>query len=397
MLKRIENIFVLFIIICSTSFYSLTMLGPLAKGAELLGVLAIVVLLFIYWTYSDQKLFKQQYTLLIMLIFISLFTSMVMAQATREQSFSSTLIAQRAIYYYLFYFLLHQLKIKPSDLEKIFIALGIVHVILYLLQFFFYPKILFDVFMLSDRGTIRIYMKGSDYLVISYFMCIQAFFRTNKIKYLLLTLVFFSIFILLGGRQTMAIMAFVLILFLIYDKKVKSRILLGMLIMACVFLVFIIFQEIFQQLVVQSAKDSRLGADYIRFVSARYFLTDFFKSPLAYITGNGMYSNSTNYGIEIKRLMSHGYYLGDIGLIGNYAIYGIFFIIGVIGICVKSLRARILEAHTYVKYMFIAIVLSLITGGGFVNADFICSITCLLYMIDVSVHFKRSKAEIIQN
>lgn len=362
------------------------MLGPLAKGAELLGVLAIVILLFIYWTYSDQKIFRQQYTLLILLIFISLFTSTVMAQATREQSFSSTLIAQRAIYYYLFYFLLHQLKIKPSDLEKIFIALGIVHVILYLLQYFFYPKILFDVFMLSDRGTIRIYMKGSDYLVISYFMCIQAFFRTNKVKYLLLTLVFFSIFILLGGRQTMAIMAFVLILFLIYDKKVKSRIFLGILIMACIFLVFIIFQEIFQQLVVQSSKDTRLGANYIRFVSARHFLTDFFKSPLAYITGNGMFSNNTSYGIEIKRLMSQGYYLGDIGLLGNYAIYGLFFVIGVLGICIRAFRTKILQNHVYIKYMFIAIVLSLITGGGFVNADFICAICCLLYIIDVSAH-----------
>lgn len=387
MLKRLENIYVIFIILCSTSFFSFAFLGPIAKAAELMGVVFIMALLVLFWIYTDQSKFKEHFTVFIVFILISLITSSLMANATRDQSFVSTAIAQRAIYYYLFYFLLHQLKIRPSDLEKIFITFGLIHVGLYLIQFFLYPKVIFDVFILSGRGTIRIYMKGSDYLVISYFMCIQAFFRTNKIKYLLLTFVFFSIFILLGGRQTMAIMAFVLILFLIYDKRVKSRILLGMLIMACVFLVYIIFQEIFQQLVVQSARDSRLGADYIRFVSARHFLTDFFKSPIGYITGNGMFDNNTSYGAEIKRLMSQGYYLGDIGLVGNYAIYGSFFVIGVLGICIKVFRMKILQNHAYIKYMFIAIVLSLITGGGFVNADFICAICCLLYLLDTSFYF----------
>lgn len=191
MLKRIENFYVFFIILCSTSFLSLSVLGPVGKMGELLGIGVIVILLLLHIVYSDQKIFKQQYTFFIALIFLSLITSMLMAKFSRDQDFKDTLFAQRAIYYYFFYFLLHQLKVRPQDLEKIFIFFGLLHVAMYIIQFFMFPKVVFDVFMLADRGTIRIYLKGSDYMAIAYFISIQAFFRTNKFKYLILILLFF--------------------------------------------------------------------------------------------------------------------------------------------------------------------------------------------------------------
>ena len=391
--RFLNNLFVIIIIICSTSLYSLSMLGSGTKIIELLGVGLIFVLLVLHIVYASQTKIRHNFTWLILFIFLSLITSMLMARFSRNQGFTETLFAQRAIYYYLFYFLLHQLKIKPEDLERIFIAFGLLHVFLYFVQFFLFPRIIFDVFMLSDRGTIRIYLKGSDYLAISYFMSIQAFLRTNKIKYLVLILLFFSIFILLGGRQTMAIMALTLILFIIFSKKVKSRLFIGFLVAVCISLVLVMFQGIFEALIKQSARDRSLGSDYIRFISARHFLTDFFRTPVAYITGNGMFSNNSNYGHEIRRLMMQGYFLGDIGLIGNYAIYGAFFVIGVIGICIKSLILRIKNNQIYIRYMFIAIILSLITGGGFVNSDFICATMCLLYLIDISHYTVTDKSE----
>jgi len=360
------------------------MLGPIAKLGEILGVGIIVVLLLMHIVYGDQKTFPHHFTVFILLIFLSLITSMLMARFSRDQNFADTLFAQRAIYYYLFYFLLHQLKVRPADLERIFIIFGFLHVALYLVQFFLFPRIIFDVFILEHRGTVRIYLKGSDYLAIAYFMSIQAFFRTNKIKFLIYTMVFFSIFVLLGGRQTMAIMAFTLVLFLIFSKKVRSRLFIGFLVAVCIGLVFIMFQGIFEALVTQSIHDRSRGSEYIRIVATKYFLTDFIKSPWAYITGNGMFAPHSSYGIEINRLMARGYYLSDIGLFGNYVIYGAFFVMGVIGICIKSLTIRINSTQAYIRYMFIAIVLALLTGGGFVNSDFICATMCLLYIIDIS-------------
>ena len=394
MLKRINNIYLIIIIFCSTSLYSLSSLGSGAKAAEFLGVLIVVVLLILYIVYGEVTHIRHNFTPFILLIFFSLITSMFMALYSRDQKLMDTFIAQRAMYYYLLYFLLHQLKIRPIDLERIFIAFGLLYVLLYLVQFFLYPKIIFDVFILSGRGTVRIYLKGSDYLAIAYFMSIHAFFRTNRIKYLLLILLFFSIYVLLGGRQTMATMAFTLVLFLIFSKKVKSRLMIGFLILVCAVLVSYMFQGIIQALVTQSLQDRSHGADYIRIVAAKHFLTDFFRTPVAYISGNGMYSNTSSYGLEISRLRSQGYYLSDIGLIGNYAIYGAFFIIGVLGICIKSLTIKINSNFIYIRYMFIAIVFALLTGGGFMYSDFICSTVCLLYLIDTSGYLPKENSKI---
>ena len=114
-------------------------------------------------------------------------------------------------------------------------------------------------------------------------------------------------------------------------------------------------------------------------------MTEFNSSNWLYILGNGAYGEGTDYGKEIAlNAIIRQFFLGDIGLIGNYVLYGVLFVLGVITICVRSLRLRIETMHAYIKYMFIAIILSLLTGGAFAHSDFIVFIGCVLYLIDLS-------------
>jgi hypothetical protein len=385
LLKRVNNLFVILIILCSTGFFNLTMLGSGQKAAELMGAGIIVALLAIHYTYSDQLTFRKNFVSFILLIFLSAVTSMMTANYVREQSFAASLFAERAIFYYLFYFLLHQLKIRPRDLEIIFIIFGIIHVALYLLQYFSYPKILFDVFMMSDRGTIRIYLKGSDYLALCYFMSMYFWLKTNKIIYAVFMLAAFSIFLLLGGRQTMALMVLILILAVFFTRKVKSRLFISVMVVGCAACVFYMFQDIFKELLVTSNRDRSQGSNYVRVQATKYFMTTFFKTPVAYITGNGVPGNNSEYGSEISLIrMSKGFYLGDIGMIGTYIMYGIFFVFGVAGIFYKAFVTKIQEHYRYVKFMFLGSLLSLFTGSGFGETDYICFICCLMYIIDVT-------------
>jgi hypothetical protein len=397
LLRRVNNLFVILIIVLSTGIFNLHKLGSGQKAAELLGIGIIIGLLLIHLIYSDQGTFRKNFTPFIFLIFLSVITSMFNANYVREQTFSVSIFAQRAIFYYFFYFLLHQLKIRPADLETIFVIFGILHILLYLAQYFSYPKILFDVFMISDRGTIRIYLKGSDYLALCYFMSMYALLRTNKIKYLVYMLASFSIFILLGGRQTMALMILVLFLALLFTKKVRSRILFIVMMVGCAMLVFYLFQGIFQELIVTSNKNRSQGANYVRISGTKFFLTDFYKSNIAYITGNGVPGTGSSYGSEMKLLqLSKGYYLGDIGVIGTYVTYGLFFILGLIGIFFKVFTTKIDSRFLYIKYMFLGTLFSLVTGGGFAEPDFICFICCLLYLVDVTaIENETVPAEII--
>lgn len=394
LLKRVNNLFVILIILCSTGVFNLSKLGSGQKAAELMGAGIIVGLLFIHYTYSDQLNFRKNFVPFLFLIFLSFVSSMITAAYVREQSFATSLFTQRAIFYYLFYLLLHQLKIRPKDLEIIFIIFGVIHVGLYLLQYFSYPKILFDVFMISDRGTIRIYLAGSDYLALCYFMSMYFWLKTNKIIYAILMLAAFSIFVLLGGRQTMALMVLVLILAIFFTRKVKSRLLISVMLVGCAACVFYMFQDIFNELLVTSNRDRSQGSSYVRIQATKFFLTNFFKSPVAYITGNGVPGNNSEYGSEVSLIrLSKGFYLGDIGMIGTYVMYGAFFVLGVAGIFYKAFTTRIQEHYRYIKYMFFGSLLSLVTGSGFGETDYICFICCLMYIIDVTAIPNESATE----
>ena len=383
--RRLNNLTVIFIIFCSTSFYNFTILGPLQKIADIAGVGTILILILIQLVYSHETSNQRNFNWPVSLIIFASFTSMFAANLFHDQGFGHTLFAQRSLYFYLFYFLLHQLKVQVRDLEKIFIVMGLLYIALYLAQYFLYPKIIFDAFIRETRGTIRIYMPGAVYLTAAFFISLQNFMRTNRFKYLVLLLGIFSIIIMNGGRQSMAIMALMVVLFLVFDRKVKSKIFLGMLGMIGAFAIFLIFQDIFKALIMQSRSDANLGEEYVRIQAAQYYLTEFYRNPLAYITGHGAYYAGTNYGKVIEHnILYHQYYLGDIGLIGNYVIFGSFFILGVLTICFRSLRLRIEEQYTYIKYIYLAIIISLLTSGVFAQGDYIVFFGCLMYIVDVS-------------
>lgn len=183
----------------------------------------------------------------------------------------------------------------------------------------------------------------------------------------------------------MAVMALIVIFFLIIDRKVKSKLFLAFLGLIGAFAIFLIFQNIFQALILQSQSDIQSGSEYIRFKTSGYFLTDFFKNTASYITGNGAFSGKSRYGKEIEYIaFRHQYFLGDIGLIGNYVIYGAFFLVGVIIICIRSLKIRVETQYVYIKYMFISVIFSLFTSAAFIQSDYIVLFSSVLYIFDVS-------------
>ncbi len=372
--KRINILVYTIIILCSTSLYKFSVFGIFQEIAELIGVGIILIVLVLHGVYSEHnKGIRKHFVFPVSLIILSLIGSMSMAYYTRDQPIIQTIFAQRAIYFYLLYFVLHQLKISAKDLERIWIMLGVVYIILFLVQYSVFPKILFDAYVRSDRGTIRIYLPGSVYLMISFFFCAQYFFRTNRIKYLILLLLIFVIYILTGGRQILATILLVLILFLMIDRQIKSRIVLAILGLAGVFAGYVLFQGIIEGILHESERNLGQGDSYVRFRAVNYYLTDFFKSPIAYITGNGMFFSSSNYGKEIMYIkVTHHYVLGDIGLFGNYAIYGAFFVWGILYICYKSLVTSIESRYTYIKLMFLTMVISAVIAGGFGQSDTIC-------------------------
>jgi hypothetical protein len=183
----------------------------------------------------------------------------------------------------------------------------------------------------------------------------------------------------------MATVVLIVVMFLLFDRRIKSRLAITFVGIVSAFAIYFIFQGVFEAIFNVSQSDLRLGENYIRFRAAEYYLTDFFKSPIAYITGNGMFNWDSSYGKEVTfNMVYHRYYLADIGLVGNYAIFGLLFVLGIFIILIRSLSIKIESNYMYIRLMFISMLLSVIIAAGFALSDTICFVTLAMYVIDVS-------------
>lgn len=360
------------------------------KIIGLAGVAILILIIGLQLIYSPAEHFILNFKWEILLIFVSVFTSMFMANSTYNQGFGTTLIAQRFMYYYLTYYMLHLLKIPDYNLEKIIIGLAVVYSGFYFIQFAAFPARIFDVRAAESRGTIRIFLPGLSYLIIAYFFILNQIFKSFTSVKLAMLLLFLSIFFLMATRQLILSVLIVTVANVLFSKQIKSKILLILLISFGTIPLIIMFQDLILSMITLSQKQSENFQENIRVVAATFFLTEFFPNNLAYITGNGADSSNSTYGVLIQMYKNvYGFYQSDVGIIGDFSRFGLFFLIGVILILTKVLKAKMTANLNYIRSFFVMVILVSFTGGGFFgeSADSIVAICLLLYIVDVN-HFR---------
>jgi hypothetical protein len=314
-----------------------------------------------------------------------------------QQGFAITAVTQRFIYFLLFYPLLHVLKPKPEELIRIVIYLGIIYAVIYLLQKMAYPMKLVDAKLFIDRATLRITIAGSGLLLIAYLVGLTKFIKTYDIRYFLLCLLSLVIFVLLGSRQVIAPAVLMAILSVIFSKKVKSRAVTILLMASVAIPVYFIFAEILGQMLTFSQHQAAYYKEDVRFKAAIYFLTDFFPNKLSYITGNGVPSALSPYGIQVnafKKVL--GFHQSDIGIIGDYSTFGILLVIAQIIIYVRAMSIRLPGELDFIKLNFLVLILTIfISGGAFSYAENIVIICLSLYLIDISHVYDKAEKGIL--
>ena len=380
-----KKLIIVLIILCSLLFYDFKLLGKFSKILELAGIGLMLVTSIFYAVYDNSFRFKHNFSLPILIILLSLPFSMYVANLFHNQSIGVSLYSQRSIYYYLLYFVLHQLKIKPKEFERIFFFLAIVYIALYLLQYFLFPTIIFNASVFKDRGTLRMFLYGLSYMMIAYFFALQVLLRQNQLKYIIFLMIALTIIIMIGSRMLLFSVAAVTLFNLIIEKRIKSKLAIYGLVLTGMVLLFLAFQNVFEELISVTRETREEGMENIRVKAARYFLSRFFPNTFAYIFGNGATGAHSEYSAIVGFMSKkYGYFLSDIGIIGNYINYGVFFVIGVLGILYKSLKLKIQPGFNYIKYFVVLNALCLIVAGGFAQSDFIVLVAITLYMLDVS-------------
>lgn len=392
----IKKIVILFIIIASLGMFNVIFLSKdIIKVLELAGIGVILMVIMLQLVYSHGEGFSYSFKWEMIFIFTGVGLSMLMAYSGHGQGFSTTLIAQRFMYFYLFYFALHLIRISDSDLEKMMVFLAVAHVVFYMMQYMAHPNKIFDVRTSEDRGTLRIFLPGLSYLLLAYFYVLNKLFKNFSVGQLFLLFFFFSVFVLMGTRQIIFSMFMLTMINVLLSKRVKSKFLILILVLLSAIPVVFMFQDIFLNLLNVSQEQSEGFEEDIRVRAATYFLTDLFPNRTAYITGNGADSANSPYGYMIQMYRDvYGFYQSDVGLIGDFSKFGTFFLIGVFSILIRVLTGKLSEKYVYIKYFYINILMTLFTGGGaFGEGNSIVAVCFTLYIIDVDRHNRKLSEE----
>lgn len=391
---------VILVILCSVDFFTLAFIPEVVqKGADILAIGLIAALMVILLIYDHADSIPKNFILPIIMIFIAMAVSMFAAYAYQDQAISVTLWSQRAIYYYLFYFLLSRFRLHPEFIMKLITYFGAIYMAIYIVQNIVYPYELISYRLFSDRSTLRIFMPGAGYYQLGYYLCLYLFFKNHRISNLLYILCALVVTVLLGSRQLIASLVLITIIFLIFNRVVKAKaVLIPMMVVSLIPLYFL-FQEVFNAMLELTGDQATNLNDNIRVRATKFFLTDFLQTPFSYVTGNGAEGNSL-YGLRIQKYsLQYGFYQSDVGLIGDYTKYGILFIIGVFISLIKVFRAKLTGKNVFVKYFMLGVTLMLFTGSSaYANTANVVVLCLIFYFIDASIYLQdnQEKKEIDQ-
>jgi hypothetical protein len=346
-----------------------------------LGLMILLIILRII--YLPPNRVKMNFSIPILLLLIGSIPSMFIAQVYHNQSFIISIFANRFILFYLLYFFVHFYRINTKFVLHLIVFIGLFAVSLYYIQYTLYPKQILNIGIIEGRGTIRLFVAGMLCSQVAYFYFLNRFFKENRITYLLLSFLTLSIFVLQGTRQLIFGLAFLTLINLLFAKRIKSRFLITLTLSVAIVAVYFVFREIFIELTQVSSSQMQQMGEGIRLKAARYFLTDFMPSSWAYIFGNSEAGPGSIYGQrQFILALNYGYYITDLGILGDYITYGLVFVIAGLFMLIKALRFRINNSLIYLKFYILSQCFTIITGKGiFGGVDIIMLL--ILYVFDV--------------
>lgn len=382
----VRQIVVFFIFLASATFFNLTYLPKnvtllMSFGAVVLMLLTVIITLI----YDRGKRFHQYFGVEVGLIFFSLLLAIYGAKWGHGQDFLLSIWVLNSMYFYLFYFFLHSVRMRPDELEKLIGYMGILFITFFLLQYVLYPRMIFGARAQEMRGTIRIFLPGTSFAGLMFYFYLQRTFTTNQKISIAYCLLFLAIPVLQGTRSSILTTVLGALIYIVFSKRVKSKILVFILMFFGAVLVYLIFQDIINNLIAVSQDQAAQDEDDIRVRSAKFFLFDFYTSPLNYLIGNGESHMMSAYGMKIWFYKSnYGFYQNDLGILGEYVRFGVLYVICVFLLFRKLFIMKIAPRYAYFKYWAVMLILDELMGGAFSKPTSIVIITSVFYIYDIS-------------
>lgn len=353
--------------------------------------------LIFYWIFlirsSRQMNFKKEVYLMMFLPFLSIFNSW----GLYGQSPTSGAWAFLGQFTWIVYFLLHKYKVSESALLKTFFIVAIIIAFIQIVQQFTYPSAMFGVISsdkmiekgLSDiaesrNGLWRFRVHNNAYFTAPVLFVLWSWLQKkfNMKLFLLIILLFISVYLTLT-RQVIFSCIITLVYSFFLSKKNKSKAFILILIFIACLLSF--YDILFSSLAEQTVEDS--NEDNIRLLSAAYYWNESLKTPFTFLfgIGKGVANSSLAY---IQKMMSsvYGFYINDIGFIGEIYERGFIYVV----VCYLTLYKIFIRFKNsiplYIRLFVLFAALMSIMIFPFINETQTLVWTILLYVSDIHIN-----------
>lgn len=326
-LKSKTNKWLLIFVILSINCFAFSYL-PLDFYQKLhLIIFAFLIYATIFIHRQLPEAFHKKSILLMMLLPL---LSVYSCNALHGQSYTASLIVYRMHLGWLCYFALWNKKVTINQVYKIIFFVGIVYALLTLIQQVTYPFAPFGTrtvgtayaemagWVEKRMGFYRFAVGGLNYAIIAFFICLT--YKKTNLNYAIIGILAIS-FIACGNRQTMFSVFIAFCYYLLYNKKVKHRLLIIICLSITVYLLYYFADVIFGSLV--NVKDDFENA---RLVSVIFFWGEVTHNWMSLLFGNGLGHSSSAYGNEVYYIDGQRAIFSDIGMLGTMYLWGALYV-----------------------------------------------------------------------
>lgn len=297
-----------------------------------------ILLLLILQSSTPIKYIKKPCFSIVFICILCPVISSVPCYLFHGQSFFDSIRAIIGLSYpWLLYFYLHKYKAPPRTIIKIICILGIIWTFLEIIQQFTYPSYWFASRGYDSKEEVALRNGVWRYMIqpwfIGYLAGVYYWFRYlnyRRIRDFLLMLLCLVGVYLYVTRVIIASILFVILMSFLFVNKIKlSRKLTVLLLMLIASIpIYLYWDLFFGEFYNQTVEQYENSDTDTRMLAILFYGYDYFPSTVCNFFGNGIPLPFSSYGKEIISYEEiQGLYRSDIGIIGDYNLYGGFYII----------------------------------------------------------------------
>lgn len=387
-------------ILLSTDFYSYIYYFPRRTYHLLLGIIYIVTIFHYKKKYHDTFL---DYT--VMFTVLSIFLSIIPAVVDYNQDYLPTLMVCFCWNYcLLLYFIFKRSNISTKNLVIVVSTFSVLWVFLELFQQFTYPDFLFSQrfkivgFVQERMGLWRFYILGVDFVMLAFAYWLGETDNKKRQNYYsyLFSAVFLVGLLCYGSRKHIYTILFTLSLFAFWTVKGgRNRVVKIVLVVCFLLFLYINFYGQWVDLNESAALSQGEGEDFIRYMSAKYYLFDFSDSNLYPIFGAGLPVDGSS--LESKLSLAHnmfgdkiGFWQADIGILGYYSMFGALGVSAIVMyICFFIYNWKYID--TWLKIFFIMKMILIVFDFWAMWNSGMTVYAIFLYLLDKNVRQNKAK------